>query len=232
MRKNLLFTKIKFALKKIPIINLIYGKYFNHNIITFTDSINYWKKRYALGGNSGYGSYGILAEFKAEIINKFVKEKKVKTIIEYGCGDGNQLKLAEYPSYIGFDVSPKAIDDCKIMFSRDTSKTFMLMDEYRGEKAQLVLSLDVIFHLIEEDIFVEYMNRLFESAEKYIIIYSSNTSNNEKFLAKHVKHRKFTEWVEKNKKEWKLDRIIPNRYPFTGDNKTGSFCDFYIYLKI
>ena len=37
---------------------------------------NYWDQRYKKGGNSGAGSYGRLAEFKAEIINKFIKEKK------------------------------------------------------------------------------------------------------------------------------------------------------------
>src|SRR5437899_4317923 len=58
--------------------------------------------------NSGLGSYDKLAEFKAEVLNGFVKENTIKSVIEYGCGDGNQLKFAEYPSYLGFDVSVKA----------------------------------------------------------------------------------------------------------------------------
>ena len=38
------------------------------------DSKNYWEKRYLKGGDSGDGSYGKLAEFKAKIMNRFVKE--------------------------------------------------------------------------------------------------------------------------------------------------------------
>jgi hypothetical protein len=36
-----------------------------------------------------------LAEFKARAVNDFVRENSVKSIVEYGCGDGNQLKSAE-----------------------------------------------------------------------------------------------------------------------------------------
>ena len=36
--------------------------------VIFPGSQNYWRKRYAMGGNSGKGSYGKSAEFKAEIL--------------------------------------------------------------------------------------------------------------------------------------------------------------------
>ncbi len=73
----------------------------------------YWNGRYKAGGNSGIGSYGRLAEFKAEIINNFVADYEIHTVIEWGCGDGNQLSLAQYPQYIGFDVSLKSVKMCK-----------------------------------------------------------------------------------------------------------------------
>ena len=81
--------------------------------------------RYVEGGNSGAGSYNRLAEFKAEILNRFVKENHIKNIIEWGCGDGNQLMLAEYPLYIGFDVSATAIKMCKEKFLLDKTKKFV-----------------------------------------------------------------------------------------------------------
>ena len=31
--------------------------------------------------------------FKAEIINNFIEKNDIQTIIDYGVGDGNQLKL-------------------------------------------------------------------------------------------------------------------------------------------
>ncbi|MEX2404364.1 MAG: hypothetical protein WD625_09520, partial [Balneolales bacterium] len=80
---------------------------------SFPGSVDYWERRYNLGGSSGVGSYGELAELKASIINRVIQRGNSKSIIEYGCGDGNQLTLINCPSYIGFDVSEKAITHCK-----------------------------------------------------------------------------------------------------------------------
>ena len=198
---------------------------------TFPGSEDYWKNRYKAGGSSGSGSYHKFAEFKVEILNGFVKEKLIRTIIEYGCGDGNQLKFTVYPSYIGFDVSPEAISQCKTFFSNDETKTFKLMDEYANETAELTLSLDVIYHLIEDDVFFAYMKRLFDSSTRFVVVYSSNTNKQESFQAPHIKHRDFSKWIEQNKPEWKLIRHIPNRYPRSGAELKGSLADFYIYEK-
>jgi SAM-dependent methyltransferase len=225
---------MKQIIKKIPVVNSIAGAIYHMWINyrkPFVGSKNYWIDRYDSGGNSGDGSYNKLAEFKAEIINAFVRKNNIKTIIEYGCGDGNQLKLAEYLSYIGFDVSPKALSICKEEFMNDSSKTFELMDNYLNETAELTLSLDVIYHLIEDSVFTEYMNRLFDSSEKFVIIYSSDTDVNSVGAAAHVKQRNFSKWVNDMKLEWKLIQHIPNRYPFNGNTKTGSIADFFIYEK-
>ena len=197
----------------------------------FSTSERYWAQRYKAGGNSGAGSYGKLAEFKAEIINDFVKKYDVRTIIEFGCGDGNQLRIADYPNYLGFDVSGEAIALCNKNFNKDHSKTFKLLNEYDGQTAHLILSLDVIYHLIEDEIFDSYMRRLFMSSERFVIIYSSNTSSNKEGQASHVKHRKFTTWIEANEPSWELDQYIPNKYPLKNNFPTGSFADFYIFRR-
>jgi SAM-dependent methyltransferase len=158
-------------------------------------------------------------------------ENGIASVIEYGCGDGNQLNLAQYPKYTGFDVSPEAVSMCLNSFSNDANKTFKLMEKYDGETAELTLSLDVIYHLVEDGVFVEYMNSLFDSSKRFVIIYSSNTDENPEGTAAHVRHRNFSKWLTDNKKEWKLMKHIPNKYPFNGDTKSGSFADFYIYSK-
>lgn len=38
--------------------------------------------------------------------NDFVRARGIDSVIEFGCGDGAQLALAEYPAYGGIDVSP------------------------------------------------------------------------------------------------------------------------------
>lgn len=224
---------IKKFIKSVPVlgtyIQKMYEKFKRRD--SFTSSSLYWESRYAQGGNSGDGSYDKLAEFKAEILNDFVSRFKIRTVIEYGCGDGNQLSYANYPEYIGFDISPTCIGICKNKFINDKTKKFKLIDEYTSEKAELVLSLDVIFHLVEDDVYDRYMRQLFDTSLKYVIIYSSNTDDNSFNSAPHVKHRKFTDWILLNRPNWKIVKFIPNKYPFKGNTKTGSFCDFYIYVN-
>ena len=213
-----------------PVARRIYKSWINPQK-SFRSSEDYWKDRYEDGGHSGDGSYNQLADFKAEILNTFVSENSISSVIEYGCGDGNQLCLAQYPKYIGFDVSPNALARCLKNFNEDETKTFKIMEAYGGETAELTLSLDVIYHLVEDTVFEDYMNRLFDSSERFVVIYSSNTDDNPEGTAEHVRHRNFSKWISFHKKEWRLMKHIPNRYPFNGDTRSGSFADFYIYSR-
>lgn len=199
------------------------------------NSSKYWENRYIKGGNSGSGSYNHLAEFKADTINNFIKTNNIKNLLEFGCGDGNNLALYSIENYVGVDVSSKAIEICKSKFNKDISKNFFTLDEFSQiaeiiKSSELVLSLDVIYHLIEDEIFDEYMNNLFNSSSQYVIIYASNFNE---VLCSHVKHRKFTYWIEKNKTNWKLKEFIKNKYPWNPKKPNDtSFADFYIFEKI
>ncbi|NAS29822.1 methyltransferase domain-containing protein [Flavobacteriaceae bacterium R38] len=197
----------------------------------FPGSAKYWEERYLSDRDSGPGSYGRLANFKAEILNSFVQDNAVKTVLELGCGDGHQLSLATYPHYIGFDVSEEAIRLCKNKFKEDSNKEFYLSqdEDKKNSQAELALSLDVIYHLIEDHVFEGYMQRLCDSASKYIIIYASNYDDDS--IDAHVKCRKFTNWMGAHVPEkWKLKECIKNRYPYDGaDPKNTSMSDFYIY---
>jgi hypothetical protein len=198
------------------------------------NSKKYWEDRYKRGGNSGSGSYNKLALFKAEVVNNFIEKKNIRTIIDYGVGDGNQLKLinTEDKIYTGIDVSPTVIAKCKDTFLGDDTKNFIHTDNINSNlKAELVLSFDVLYHLIEDKIFEEYMQQLFNMSEKYVIIYAKNEDINHK---QHVKFRKFSTYIEKNLIEWKLIKHVPNKYPqlkIGQNNETSSPSDFYIYEK-
>lgn len=99
-------NKLKDIIKRIHLLNNIAEIiYFSLIKIRFPGSKEYWEERYKGEGTSGLGSYGKFAEFKAEIINSFVKDNKINSVIDFGCGDGNQLSLFEIPYYIGLDVS-------------------------------------------------------------------------------------------------------------------------------
>ena len=76
--------------------------------------IDYWENRYERGLTSGAGSYGRLAHFKAEVLNEYVNQNKILSVVEFGCGDGAQLSLAKYANYIGLDLSPKGYRNLQI----------------------------------------------------------------------------------------------------------------------
>jgi len=199
------------------------------------NSKNFWLDRYAKKGNSGYGSYGILSTYKAAFINNFIKKKNLNSVIDFGCGDGNQLKLLNIPSYIGFDISSSIIEKCKNIFENDKTKQFKLLYDYNNETADITLSCDVIFHLTEDDVYNTYMTRLFNASKKYVIIYSSNTDVQEVPQPPHMRHRNFHNWIKNNVPEWKLLLHEKNPYPYINaeisDPKNTSLSNFCIYEK-
>ena len=226
---------MKYLISKLPVLGTVQRKIHHklERINGFSGSTNYWIDRYEIGKNSGPGSYNQLALHKAEVINNFVQENEIKTVIEYGCGDGNQLRFANYPQYTGFDISPRAIKLCQKLYEEDSSKTFHLLQDDSDPSyfADLVISLDVIFHLVEDHIFEQYMNQLFDSSNKFVCIYSSNTNENISSKVSHVKHRQFSSWVEANQPEWKLIKLVKNKFPYNGNDEISSFADFYFYEK-
>jgi hypothetical protein len=195
------------------------------------NSSEYWDWRYKRGGNSGAGSYNRLAKFKADILNEFVQQHGIGTVIEFGSGDGSQLKLAKYPNYIGVDVSRAAIERTQALFSDDPTRQFIHLDDLPDDQtAELVLSLDVIYHLVEDQVFQAHMDRLFSTSQRFVVIYASNFDRRD---AMHVRHRKFTTWVESNAIEFRLMQVIENAYPWDSRRSDDtSFADFFIYEKV
>jgi hypothetical protein len=196
---------------------------------SFDGSASYWERRYTDGGNSGAGSYNRLAEFKADFLNDFVERHDIRSVIEFGSGDGAQLELARYADYTGIDVSKTAIAATRSRFAGDGSKRFFETAEAPdGIMAELALSLDVIYHLVEDDVFDAYMRDVFDAATRFVIIYSSNAET--PTSASHVRHRRFTDWIERNRADFALREDVPNPFPFDeNDPDNTSFANFYIF---
>ena len=218
---------IGYKLKSPFFIKKIFRKIRWH--LNFGNSQKYWEQRYRSGGGSGPGSHGRLAAFKAQILNDFVQHNDIQSVMEFGFGDGSQLQLARYPSYLGVEVSHSALAAASNSHSaRPNFKLIHMADLQPHHKAELVLSLDVVYHLIEDHIFHEHMRSLFDHTNRYVIIYSS--SDTRLSPAPHVRHRNFKEWIAKNRPDYRLISQTPNRHPFdpTQPEQT-SFADFFIY---
>jgi SAM-dependent methyltransferase len=196
----------------------------------FRGSTRYWELNYARGGTSGAGSYGALAEGKAAFLNDFVRRYEIGSVIEFGCGDGNQLSLAEYPAYVGLDVSRSAVALCQRRFADDPAKSFFLYDgscftDRAGLfTADLALSLDVIYHLTEDSVLETYLTHLFAAGRRYVIIYATNGEMSG--TAPHVRHRHFTPWVEARRPDWRLLDVT------RGPNHGLGRADFFTYEHV
>jgi SAM-dependent methyltransferase len=199
--------------------------------LAFRGSAQFWEQNYARGKTSGGGSYGHAAHAKADFLNAFVCQNAIQSMVEFGCGDGNQLSLAKYPRYVGLDVSKTAIGMCRQRFAVDPTKSFFLYDgtcfvDGGGIfAADLAISLDVVYHLIEDQIFETYMTHLFTAGQRFVVLYSTNMELGDS--SPHVRHRIFTTWVEGNCPEWELIGVT------TGPNDhLAGRADFFVYGRI
>ena len=192
------------------------------------DSAEYWKRRYASGGNSGNGSYGALAEFKAQSLNSFIRDNRIESIVEYGSGDGNQLGLIKIANYLGLDVSPDAIKRTSEMYTADPTKRFQVYDPdtFRAgsnEQAELSISMDVILHLTEDTRYGKYMENLLNSGTRYIGIFNTATDKQLEKMAPHNRYRDHRSWVEDGAAEFREVRVDMLPASIGYPNETGFF---------
>lgn len=155
------------------------------------DYQQYWEERYRNKGTSGAGSYGILVKDKADFLNQFVEQNGIKSVIEFGCGDGNQLSLANYLQYLGFDVSISALEICTKKYGNDKGKSFLLYEpNYFSNKgflkADLVICIDVLYHITDEKDFYKTLHDIFSCSRNFVVLY---TSLHQETSAQHVLHR-------------------------------------------
>ena len=192
-------------------------------------SNSYWEARYSSGGTSGAGSYGRLATFKAAFVNAFVADNQIRSVLDLGCGDGNLLSLLDIPAYIGIDVSPTTLARCSSRFASRSNYTFLSPEQLgMAEEAELALSIDVIFHLVEDEVFARHVDTLFSHATRFVLIYASNFDS--AWPDQHVRHRRFSDNVAMRWPSWALLAHVPNRFLYDSKRPNDtSFADFFIY---
>jgi hypothetical protein len=172
----------------------------------------------------------LLANYKLAFVNGFLRRHRVKSVIDFGCGDGAQIRDLACRHYLGIDISVSAVEQCRATFAHRTNWSFEVMraDAEYGPKRGVALSLDVIYHLVEDEVFERYMFLLFSYAKRFVIIYSSDSE--ERSRAPHIRHRWHSGWVARNLPEWTVVRRGQTPYPFHLENSHNtSFADFTIY---
>lgn len=145
----------------------------------------YWEERYKGGSDSGYGSYGTQLQKKLDLLQNL----DIKTISEYGCGDFNLGRhlLMMYPDakYTGYDISQYIVERNQALYPYAT-----FTNEPALPKADLVLCVDVLFHIIDDEEVEKVLNNLDKLWTKYLAITAYETPQDN--TAPHVKVRKFS----------------------------------------
>ena len=152
----------------------------------YSGTVSYWDDRYRKGGNSGSGSQGEARIWKAHRVNIWAG----KEVLDIGCGDGEQAELYTIPLYTGIDPSPAAIMAAADRISKEPDwQWFVMRDTSNWFPRHTHMSIDVIYHLVDDHDYYEHLRLLF-SAQQRVIIYSSN-EDPDPDDAPHVRHRKF-----------------------------------------
>lgn len=189
----------------------------------------YWEERYKAGRNSGPGSYGDVATFKAEALSALIERQGIHRVIELGCGDGHQLGLLKAPEYVGLDISPAVIEANKKLYADDPTKSFIAIPDgvvpAELASADLTLSLDVIYHVMEDDLYDAYMRSLFDLSTRWVAIFAVDEEG-ELLPGGYMRYRKFTDWIQANAPEWKLAEVVDN--PHKG---SASVADFFYFER-
>lgn len=174
-----------------------YTKRFNH-------SNQYWKNVYKWGGNSGRASRGDVAAAKADFVNAVCSKYGIDTVVEYGCGDGVTASLITAKRYIGFDISPHAIayaqDRCRDSASHmflnydglSKDEVFEIVNRNKASENILSISMDVIFHLIEDETFFRYMDYLCTSPSKLVAVFCSDEDSAPRQPPTHYRDRAYS----------------------------------------
>jgi hypothetical protein len=121
---------------------------------------------------------------------------------------------------------------CRSRFGSDSAKRFVLYSqaEARHETAELALSLDVIYHLVEDRTFDGYMRALVNSGTRFVGIYSSD--RDEPGHQPHVRHHSFSNWMSHNAPDWSSCQFVANRYPYDSAEPTRtSWADFRFFKR-
>lgn len=204
----------------------------------------YWDRRYREGRTSGAGSEGDEGAYKAQYLTDFTHEHGITSVIDWGCGDGQVLELVRFPEgikYVGVDVSLTIVERMKEKFT--SPYTFVTTTDYlnsvdqlrermqastphtiRGHalRWRLALSMDVLFHLPDDQDYHEYLNCLFNSASRFVLIYSTNYDGGR--TARHVYRREFTPDIAERFPEWSLKIVeTPLR---------EGLASFFVYEKV
>lgn len=109
---------------------------------------DFWNDRYTNNPSkgSGPGSRGDILAQKQDIVKIMIDKYKVKTVVDYGCGDIETVRHIEFDRYVGVDVSDIVIDKNRSIKPNWEFICGNIQDVRTTDDYDLVMCLDVLIH--------------------------------------------------------------------------------------
>lgn len=186
-----------------------------------------WKNRAA---NSGLGSRGARANYKADYISNFVKENKIDKIIDFGCGDLIVAKDIEVGNYVGVDIVDHKLPPKEEIKPNSFKVIVSSFDEFdENETSQLVINLDMLYHILENEskYLEDTIETLYNASEEFIIIYAQDSFRSDIKWSGHMFNSPWRQILENN---YKVE-LVKQEDEFEFGSPIHSDAVFFVYRK-
>jgi len=197
-----------------------------------TSSHQYWADRYLhtnFQNSSGNGRLKFRLSYKAKMLNKIFKTYEITKVADFGCGDGLLASKLKITKYYGIEINSEIVDNLKNKFLGKNEFEFSTKFESQWRnKIDASISVDVIFHLIEEDVYQKYMNELFFADAKYVVIRAYNHKSQGTGRNSHILHREFLNTIKKYFPNYNLVNVSSprRRHIYLSDSDKNQFFVF------
>jgi len=132
--------------------------------------MEYWDKRYQIGGTSGYGSVGPIRDKKWSIINQFLPI--VNHIIDVGCGDLSFWEGKDCNDYTGIDLSPTVIEQNRKARPKWVFKCQNASERIEGLSNCYVFCLDLLYHIMNDNEYLAIIENLCSYSKLFLFVYT------------------------------------------------------------
>jgi len=151
---------------------------------------DYWERHYSEGGVSGHGNVDESHRWKMKILFDCGFHPD-KSIIDVRCGDMVFWKNLHLMDYTGIDISSYQIEKNKkkypdYKFYYTNSGNFIELP-----KADIVICFDMLFHIMNEDEYVQTLLNLTNYSKKKIFVYTWGNNPFESFINKFIIKKPF-----------------------------------------
>jgi SAM-dependent methyltransferase len=105
------------------------------------------------GFGSGHGSLPKVTEGYRRFVQDFIREHRVQTVVDFGCGDWQISRLMDWAGveYLGLDVAQSVIENNRATYGGQNVRFELAPDHFNDvPTADLLIVKDVLQHLPDE----------------------------------------------------------------------------------